>query len=518
MITKVIEKYLEVNTIRISDLQCSPSIIKGLNEMGFEETTPIQTQTIPVIMEGKDVVGQAQTGTGKTAAFAIPVIDMVDPADRNTQALILCPTRELAIQISEEFSKIGKYKEGVKVLPVFGGQSIDRQILRLKKGVQVVIGTPGRIMDHLRRKTLKLNNLKIFVLDEADEMLNMGFREDIETILESTNEDRQTLLFSATMPKEIMAIINKFQKDPVEVKITRKELSTPNIKQTYVTIHEKDKMEVLARFFDAYEPKRAIVFCNTKKRVDDVTGDLQTRGYLTDKIHGDMTQMARLGVINKFKTGDIEILVATDVAARGLDINDVEYVFNYDVPNHDEYYVHRIGRTGRAGKDGQAISFVTMREFYLLKNIMGYTKQKIDKISIPNLKDIESIKVDALSTKIKSYIDEGSLQPYMAILDNITSDDHSSIEVAAALLKLELGNLNLESKKDPISEVTIHDRGGHSRNQKGRGNGSSKPKKKPYGEKKSYGEKKPYGDRKPFDGPKRREGKPKKSAPRKSDY
>jgi ATP-dependent RNA helicase DeaD len=353
-----------VKKIRITELTCSPEIIRGLNEMGFEETTPIQTQTIPVILEGKDVVGQAQTGTGKTAAFAIPVLEKINPKDRSTQALILCPTRELAIQIAEEFAKIGKYKENIKVLPVFGGQSIDRQILRLKKGVQVVIGTPGRIIDHLRRKTLKIKDLKIFVVDEADEMLNMGFREDIETILESATEDRQTLLFSATMPKEILAIINKFQKDPVEIKITRKELSTPNIKQTYVMIHEKDKLDVLGRFLDAYEPKRSIVFCNTKRQVDNITSDLQNRGYLTDKIHGDMTQMARLGVISKFKTGDIEILVATDVAARGLDINDVESVFNFDVPTHDEYYVHRIGRTGRAGKDGLAVSFVTMREFY----------------------------------------------------------------------------------------------------------------------------------------------------------
>ena len=446
---------------------------------------------------------------------------MIDPYDRNTQALILCPTRELAIQISEEFSKIGKYKESIKVLPVFGGQSIDRQILRLKKGVQVVIGTPGRIMDHLRRRTLKIKDLKMFVLDEADEMLNMGFREDIETILESANEERQTLLFSATMPKEILNIINKYQKEPVHIKITRQELSTPNIKQTYVTIHEKDKQEVLGRFLDAYEPKRAIVFCNTKKRVDDVTSDLQNRGYLTDKIHGDMTQMARLGVIGKFKSGDIEILVATDVAARGLDINDVEYVFNFDVPNHDDYYVHRIGRTGRAGKDGLAVTFVTMREFYLLKNIMAYTKQKIEKVAIPNLKDIESMKIDALTTKVKASIDEGNLQPYLAILDNIMSDDHSTIEIAAALLKLELGNLNLGSKKDPISEVEIYERSGKSRygsggGSKGKGSygsgsgggsyGSGKPKKKAYGE------------NKPYSAEKKKDFKDKKSAPRKKDY
>ena len=373
--------------------------------------------------------------------------------------------------------------------------------------MQVVIGTPGRIIDHLRRRTLKIKDLKMFVLDEADEMLNMGFREDIEIILKSATEDRQTLLFSATMPKEILAIINKFQKDPVEIKITIKELSTPNIKQTYVMIHEKDKLDVLGRFLDAYEPKRSIVFCNTKRQVDNITSDLQNRGYLTDKIHGDMTQMARLGVISKFKTGDIEILVATDVAARGLDINDVESVFNFDVPTHDEYYVHRIGRTGRAGKDGLAVSFVTIREFYLLKNIMTYTKQKIEKIGIPNLKDIESMKIDALSDKIKSSIDEGNLQPYMAILDNIMSDDHSSIEIAAALLKLELGNLNsAENKKDPIRGVYIDEKrynrpktGGSGSKNRGRSYSSNSGSGKP-----SSGKPKGSGDYKSKKSPSRK--------------
>ena len=464
-----------MNVIRITDLECSPEIIRGLKEMGFEETTPIQTQSIPLILNGKDVVGQAQTGTGKTAAFAVPILEKINPYDKRTQALILCPTRELAIQISDEFAKIGKYLDGVRVLPVFGGQSIDRQIVRLKRGVQVVIGTPGRIMDHLRRRTLRINDLRMFVLDEADEMLNMGFREDIETILESASEERQTLLFSATMPREILSIIDKYQEDPVHVKITPRELSTPNIRQTYVTIHEKDKLEVLCRFLDAHEPKRAIVFCNTKRQVDNLTGDLQNRGYLTDKIHGDMTQMARLGVINKFKTGDIELLVATDVAARGLDINDVEAVFNYDIPNHDEYYVHRIGRTGRAGRDGLAVSFVTMREFYLLKNIMAYTKQKIEKIRIPNLKDIQSMKIDLLAENIKSSIDEGNLQPYLAILDNIMSDAHTSIEIAAALLKLELGQLDADKGKDPIREVDMNDRN-QRRNNRSRRNYKGKPR------------------------------------------
>ncbi|QZY53911.1 DEAD/DEAH box helicase [Crassaminicella profunda] len=424
--------------IRFEDLECSKEIKQAVKDMGFEETTPIQGLAIPLVFEGRDVVGQAQTGTGKTAAFGIPAIDKVSPDKKETQALILCPTRELAVQVSEELSKLGRYKKRINILPVFGGQSIDRQIKGLQKGAQIVIGTPGRVMDHIRRKTLKLDNLEMFILDEADEMLNMGFREDIETILQSVKKKRQTMLFSATMPRAILEIINEYQDNPEIVKVVHKELTTPNIEQMYIEVKERDKLEVLTRLIDMYNPKLSIVFCNTKKKVDEVTDLLQSRGYLTDKIHGDMKQTLRMNVMNKFKRGDIEILVATDVAARGLDIDNVEYVFNFDVPAHEDYYVHRIGRTGRAGKTGSSFSFVTGRDFYLLKNIMKYTKKKIKQHPIPTIKDIETIKTEAFVDKIKRKIEEGNLQKYIKIVEKLIEDDCPSIEVAAALLKMEL--------------------------------------------------------------------------------
>ncbi|MCT4618197.1 MAG: DEAD/DEAH box helicase [Marinisporobacter sp.] len=438
--------------IRFEDLACSKEIKQAVKDMGFEETTPIQGLAIPLVFEGRDVVGQAQTGTGKTAAFGIPAIDKVSPDKKETQALILCPTRELAVQVSEELSKLGRYKKRINILPVFGGQSIDRQIKGLRKGAQIVIGTPGRVMDHIRRKTLKLDNLEMFILDEADEMLNMGFREDIETILQSVQKKRQTLLFSATMPRAILEIINEYQENPEIVKVVHKELTTPNIEQKYIEVKERDKLEVLTRLIDVYNPKLSIVFCNTKKKVDEVTDLLQSRGYLTDKIHGDMKQTLRMNVMNKFKRGDIEILVATDVAARGLDIDDVEYVFNFDVPAHEDYYVHRIGRTGRAGKTGTSFSFVTGRDFYLLKNIMKYTKKKIKQHPIPTIKDIETIKTEALVGRIKRKIEKGNLQKYIKIVENLIEDDCPSIEVAAALLKMELAlpeakEIKMESPK-----------------------------------------------------------------------
>lgn len=424
---------------KFEDIKCSDEIKRAVDDMGFEEMTPIQQLTMPLIMGGRDVVGQAQTGTGKTAAFGIPLLDIVDPNNKNTQALILCPTRELALQVSEEIAKLAKYKHGIKIAPIYGGQSIDRQINALKRGVQIVIGTPGRVIDHINRRTLKLKELKLFVLDEADEMLNMGFREDIETILGSVDHERQTLLFSATMPKAILEIINKYQKDPEIVKVMHKELTTPNVEQLYIEVKEQDKLEVLTRLIDVYNPKLSIIFCNTKRKVDDVTDLIQSRGYSADKIHGDMKQQVRSNVISKFKRGDVEILVATDVAARGLDIDDVEIVFNYDVPSHEEYYVHRIGRTGRAGKSGTAFTFVTSRDYYLLKSVMNYTKKKINRHPIPSISDIENVKTQIFINKLKKTIAEEGLSKYINILDKMMeTEDFQSIEVAAAMLKMEL--------------------------------------------------------------------------------
>lgn len=320
------------------DLNISEEILKAVIDMGFEELTPIQSLAIPHILEGKDVLGQAQTGTGKTCAFGIPAIEMVDAGSEEVQVLIICPTRELAIQISEELKHVSKYKSNIGILPIYGGQPIDRQIYALKKRPQIIIGTPGRIMDHLRRKTLKLAGLKMVILNEADEMLNMGFREDIDTILEKVPEEKQIVLFSATMPKEILELTKKYQKEPVYVKATHKELTVPSIEQYYLEVSEASKLEVLSRLIDANNINLALVFCNTKKRVDEVASSLQTRGYSAEALHGDMRQEQRDRVMNKFRKGKIDILVATDVAARGIDVDDVDAVFNYDLPNDEEYY------------------------------------------------------------------------------------------------------------------------------------------------------------------------------------
>ena len=338
-------------------MQLSKEIYQAVLDMGFEEATPIQSQAIPLVKAGKDIIGQSQTGTGKTAAFGIPCLERIDPDDRRLQALILCPTRELAIQVSEEFRKLLKYKDNIRVVPIYGGQPIDRQILARKKGAQVVIGTPGRVMDHMRRRTLKMETVQMMILDEADEMLDMGFREDIETILVKIPEDHQTLLFSATLSPEILDITRRFQRDPEYVKIVRKELTVPNIEQYYFDVKEKTKLEALTRIIDVYMPNLAMVFCNTKKRVDDLVELLQGRGYFAEGLHGDLKQAQRDKVMQKFRNGTIEILVATDVAARGIDVDDIDIVFNYDVPQDEEYYVHRIGRTGRAGRSGKAFTF-----------------------------------------------------------------------------------------------------------------------------------------------------------------
>ena len=377
--------------IKFDTLGLDPKILRAITEMGFEEPSPIQAKAIPEVMAGHDVIGQAQTGTGKTAAFGIPLLQKIDPKNRKLQAIILCPTRELAIQVADEIRRLSKFMHGIKILPVYGGQDIGKQIRSLKGGVQLVIGTPGRVMDHLRRRTLRFDNLHTIVLDEADEMLNMGFREDIETILKDAPEERQTVLFSATMPKPIMDITKNYQKDAVLVRVVKKELTVKNIDQYYYEVKQKNKEEVLSRLLDMYNPKLSLVFCNTKKRVDELTEALKGRGYFAEGLHGDMKQSQRDRVMKGFRSGKTEILIATDVAARGIDVDDVEAVFNYDVPQDDEFYVHRIGRTGRAGRVGKAFTFVVGREVYKLKDIQRYCKTKIYAQPIPSLNDVEAV-------------------------------------------------------------------------------------------------------------------------------
>ena len=440
--------------LRFEDMNISNEICRAVLDMGFEEATPIQSQAIPVILEGKDIIGQSQTGTGKTAAFGIPLLERINPEDRRLQALILCPTRELAIQVSEEFRKLLKYKDNIRVLPIYGGQPIDRQIAALRKGTQVVIGTPGRVMDHMRRRTIKAETVQMMVLDEADEMLDMGFREDIETILVKIPEEHQTLLFSATLSPEILDITKRFQKNPELIKIVRKELTVPNIEQYYFDVKEKTKLDALCRIIDVYDPKLAMVFCNTKKRVDDLVEMLQGRGYFAEGLHGDLKQAQRDKVMQKFRNGTIEILVATDVAARGIDVDDIDVVFNYDVPQDEEYYVHRIGRTGRAGKAGKAFTFCVGKEIYKLRDIMRYTKTKIQQQKLPTLSDVEEMKTNIYLEKIKGIIEEGHLTKYIHLVDRLMEEDYTSIDIAAALLKDHLSDVNADDI-DALDDINL---------------------------------------------------------------
>ena len=433
-----------MDTVKFEELGLSKEILRGITDMGFEEATPIQSQAIPHVMEGRDVIGQAQTGTGKTAAFGLPLLEKIDPKNKKLQAIVLCPTRELAIQVADEIRNFGKYMHGIKLLPVYGGQDIVKQIRSLKSGVQLIIGTPGRVLDHMRRKTVKFDTVHTIVLDEADEMLNMGFREDIEAVLENISEDRQTVLFSATMPKPILDITKKYQKDAVMVKVVKKELTVPSIDQYYYEVKRKNKDEVLSRLLDMYDPKRSLVFCNTKKQVDELVTELQGRGYFVEGLHGDLKQAQRDRVMANFRSGKTEILVATDVAARGIDVDDVEAVFNYDLPQDDEYYVHRIGRTGRAGRDGKSFSFITGREIYKLKDIQRYCKTKILAQPIPSINDIVEIRMEKLLNQMEDVMENEDM--LSIVQKKINEEDYTAMDMAAALLKMSLRDVDEETQ------------------------------------------------------------------------
>jgi len=418
------------------DFNISKEIKKAVQEMGFEEPTPIQGLTIPEALEGKDIIGQAQTGTGKTVAFGIPVLEKIFVEDKSPQAIIICPTRELSLQVAKEFGKISSFMKKLHILPVYGGQPIGRQLRALKKGVHIIIGTPGRIIDHIERGTLDLSGIETVVLDEADEMLDMGFREDIEKILRRTPKNRQTLLFSATMPNAIKKLTHNYQKNPKHLRVAQHMITAPEIEQIYFEAREKMKLELLSRLLDIYDLNLVLIFCNTKRRVDRLVRDLKSRGYDVDGIHGDMRQGQRDKVMNKFRKGKIEILVATDVAARGIDVPDVEAVFNYDVPNDNEYYVHRIGRTGRAGKTGYAFTFVAGKEIYKLRDIQKYTKSKIKQQKIPSLDDIRDIKNNLILDKVKKSIEDNNLNKNIHQIESLIELGYNSIDIAAALLKL----------------------------------------------------------------------------------
>ena len=443
-----------METVRFDQLDLYPQVLRAIAEMGFEEATPIQSQAIPVVMSGVDVIGQAQTGTGKTASFGIPVLHKVDPNNKKTQVIILSPTRELAIQVADEIRKLAKYMHGVKILPVYGGQEISRQIKALKGGAQIIIGTPGRVMDHLRRKTIRCEAVNTIVLDEADEMLNMGFREDIETVLEYIPGEHQTVLFSATMPKPILDITRKYQHDAVNIKVVKKELTVANIDQYYYDVKRKDKVDVLTRLLDYYNPKLSLVFCNTKKMVDELATELSGRGYSAEGLHGDMKQSQRDRVMNNFRKGKTDILIATDVAARGIDVDDVEAVFNYDLPQDDEYYVHRIGRTGRAGRCGKAFSFVKGKEVYKLKDIQRYCKTKILAQPIPSTDDVAQIKAENIMEQIGTIIEEENLSDMIELIEKqVNEADYTAMDIAAAFLYQAMGAGESSSEKEEYDFV-----------------------------------------------------------------
>lgn len=431
--------------MQFENFNLSGEIQKAIQEMGFEEATPIQSQAIPAILKGKDVIGQAQTGTGKTCAFAIPAIETLDKEAENVQVLVLCPTRELAIQTAEEFYSVAKYTRNVRILPVYGGQSIDRQIVSLKKRPQIIIGTPGRVMDHMRRSTLKLANIRMLILDEADEMLSMGFQEDIDVILQKTPAEKQTVLFSATMSKSILEITKKYQKDPEHIKIHHKELTVAGVEQYCIEVREPFRMDVLSRVIDGNNYNLSLVFCNTKKRVDELVFGLKSRGYAVEALHGDMRQSERDAVMGKFRNGEINILVATDVAARGIDVENIEAVINYDIPNDEEYYVHRIGRTGRAGKTGKAYTFISGREFYKIKDIQRFTKAPIKQIEPPTIFDIEESRMGALLKKVADSVNEGKYAKYTPYVEQLMEEinavnseqpDLTTLDIASVLLKM----------------------------------------------------------------------------------
>ena len=427
---------------RFEDLGLCPEIMKAVKNMGFEEASPIQAKAIPAMMEGKDIIGQAQTGTGKTAAFGIPLLEKIDPKNKKLQAIVLCPTRELAIQVAEEIRNLAKYMHAIKVLPIYGGQEIVKQIRSLKSGTQLIIGTPGRVMDHMRRKTVKMENIHTVVLDEADEMLNMGFREDIDEILKKVPKERQTVLFSATLSPAILSIAKTYLNHPEKIQVTKKEITVPSIQQYYLEVSKENKIEVLARLIDLNNYKLSIIFCNTKRMVDQLSEELVARGYGAEGLHGDMRQAQRDRVMKKFKSQEAEILIATDVAARGIDVDNVEAVFNYDIPEDLEYYVHRIGRTGRANKTGTSYTFVGPRDMYKLREIMRYTKAKIKYMKIPKLSEIEDVKTDRVFREINKILKSEQHLKYTdtieKYLSELQTEDITSLDIAAAFLSREV--------------------------------------------------------------------------------
>lgn len=429
---------------KFKTLGISEEIIRSLSQMGFEEPTPIQAQVIPTLLQGQDLIGQAQTGTGKTAAFGIPLIEKVRQSTAAVQGVVLTPTRELAIQVAEELNKIGQYTN-VHALPIYGGQDIQRQIKALQRRPQIIVATPGRLMDHMNRRNIRFQDVSLVVLDEADEMLNMGFIEDIEKILSATPDERQTLLFSATMPRQIQNLAQRFLRNPALVQVKAKEMTIPLVEQHYIELHDREKFDVLCRLLDIQSPELSIVFGRTKRRVDEVSEALKNRGYSAEGIHGDLTQAKRDMVIRQFREGITDILVATDVAARGLDISGVTHVYNFDIPQDPESYVHRIGRTGRAGQTGLAMTFVNPRELGNLRSIEYTTKRKIIRKPFPTMADALEGQQRIVVEELRRQIEEGNHEQYKGRAEELLQEN-DSVSLLSAALKM----LTKEPSSSPV--------------------------------------------------------------------
>jgi ATP-dependent RNA helicase DeaD len=440
-----------------TELGLSPESLKAVERLGFEQASPIQAEAIPVLLLGRDVVGQSQTGSGKTAAFGLPAIEKIDPKIRGVQVLVLCPTRELAMQVSEEFHKLAHFHRAVKPLPIFGGASYERQYAGLHAGANIVIGTPGRVQDHLTRGSLKLDQVRTVILDEADEMLDMGFREDIEAILQHAPPQRQTVLFSATIPRPIEDLITRYTRDPVRVQIATKALTVPTVEQIYYEVHQQWKFEALTRLVDLHDVKLGIVFCNTQRTVDELTEHLHAAGYDADALHGGLAQQARDRVMKKFKSGVLTLLVATDVAGRGIDVNDVEAVFNFDLPYDPEDYVHRIGRTGRAGRSGRAITLVSGREFFRIRHLERFTRQRIHRGEIPSQDELAEAKDRKLLDDVRTVIQHADLSQREHTVKTLMDQGFDTVQIAGAMLHLLTGGEvpDVEGKDDAPERASL---------------------------------------------------------------
>ncbi len=465
--------------ITFKDLNLQEDIQKAIDKLGFVYPTDIQAASIPVVRDGKDMIGQAQTGTGKTFSFAIPIIEKIDMNNPNVQALILLPTRELSLQVYAEFLKLIRFSRQIRATVVYGGQSIERQIKSLKEKPQIIIGTPGRIIDHMTRKTLDFNNLRMLVMDEADEMLKMGFQEDLEIILKDTPKERQTVLFSATIPPFIKKVASTYQQDPVHIKIEAKTLTVEKIKQVYYEVKKEYKDDLLVRLLDFYHFKSIIIFANTKAGVDDLVAYLQNLGYSADALHGDLKQLQRDRVMNAFRSKNVKILVATDVAARGLDINDVEAIINYDIPQELEVYVHRIGRTGRAGKSGYAITLSNAWNRRRIKELESFTKQPLELKEIPTVEDIHAVTIKGIYNQIADMISQKKEHKYEIVIQKLLADGYDGIDIINALMTMSIDDQEKEYRDIPIDkprEKKTFDRNDRDRRPREAGADSRRPR------------------------------------------